>query len=162
QEVGLRDFPWFYTHGVAVADYDNDGWPDLLLTGWGRLALLKNVDDGKGGRRFVDVTAKAGLTDARWSTSAAWADLNGHGLPDFDVRHSVDWSFANNPPCKDYRGGTQRDVCPPKSFTGLPHVLYLNNGNGTFRDASKEAGLRLPRTEADYDQLTHLGPDAKK
>jgi hypothetical protein len=162
QEVGLRDFPWFYTHGVAVADYDNDGWPDLLLTGWGRLALLKNVDDGKGGRRFLDVTAKAGLTETRWSTSAAWADLNGDGLPDLYVCHYVDWSFANNPPCKDYRGGAQRDVCPPKSFTGLPHVLYLNNGNGTFRDASKEAGLRLPRTEADYDQLTHLGPEAKK
>jgi hypothetical protein len=162
EEVGLKDFPWFYAHGAAVADYDNDGWPDLLLTGWGRLALLKNVDNGKGGRQFIDVTARAGLSDGRWSSSAAWADFNGDGLPDVYVCHYVDWSFANDPPCHDYRGGNLRDVCPPKKFTGLPHVLYLNNGDGTFRDASKEAGLRMPRTEADYDLLTHLGPEAKQ
>ena len=61
-EVGL-DQPWFYTHGGAVADYDRDGWPDLLVTGYGRVALFHNEPDGKGGRRFVDVTAKAGLHD---------------------------------------------------------------------------------------------------
>src|SRR5438105_8239846 len=60
-EVGL-DQPLFYTHGVAVADYDRDGWPDLLVTGWGQMALYHNEADGKGGRRFVDVTRKAGLT----------------------------------------------------------------------------------------------------
>src|SRR5262249_42399884 len=74
-EVGL-DRPLFYTHGCAVADYDNDGWPDLLLTGWGGVVLYHNEPDGKGGRRFRDVTAKAGLTDWRWATSAAWADLD--------------------------------------------------------------------------------------
>src|SRR5580658_5470162 len=60
--------PWFYTHGVAVADYDNDGWPDLLVTGYGRLALFHNVPDGQGGRRFEEVTERAGLKDKLWST----------------------------------------------------------------------------------------------
>jgi hypothetical protein len=165
-EVGLADFPWFYSHGCAVADYDNDGWPDLLVTGWGRLALFHNepVDpkDPSKGRRFREVAQEAGLTDSSWSTSAAWADFNGDGFPDLYVCHYVDWSFRNNPPCQDYQNGKLPDVCPPKQFNALPHVLYLNNGNGTFRDASKEAGLRLPRTEQEYDQLTHLGQEAKR
>ena len=69
-ETGI-DQILFYNHGCAVADYDNDGWPDLLVTGWGRLALLHNEPDGKGGRRFVDVTRKAGLTSTLWSSSTA-------------------------------------------------------------------------------------------
>src|SRR5579864_127069 len=96
KEVGL-DGPTFYTHGVAVVDYDCDGWPDLLITGWGRLALYHNESDGKGGRRFVDVTRAAGLTDNLWSTGAAWGDLNGDGYPDLYVCHYVNWSFANHP-----------------------------------------------------------------
>jgi hypothetical protein len=154
--------PWFYTHGCAVADYDNDGWPDLLVTGWGRLALLHNEPDGKGGRKFVDRTQKAGLTDTGWSTSAAWGDLDGDGFPDLYVCHYVNWSWANNPPCKDYRDQTRRDVCPPKQFTALPHVLYRNNRDGTFADVSKVAGLRVPRQDADYDRLIHLDADARK
>jgi hypothetical protein len=163
-EVGLDRLadgqPWFYTHGAAVADYDNDGWPDLLVTGWGRLALLHNVSDGKGGRRFEDATRTAGLTDRLWSTGAAFADLDGDGLPDLYVCHYVDWSWDNNPPCKDYQNQTRPDVCAPKVFTGLPHVLYHNNGDGTFTDVSAVAGLRVPRTDDAYARLTHLGPDA--
>lgn len=153
--------PWFYSHGCAVADYDNDGWPDLLVTGFGRLALFHNEPDGKGGRRFVDVTSAAGLADNRWSTSAAWGDLDGDGFPDLYVCHYVDWSWANNPPCKDYRDQTQPDVCAPKIFTALPHVLYRNNRNGTFTDISAAAGLRLPRNDAAYAQLAHLDADAR-
>jgi hypothetical protein len=145
-EVGLDRLadgaPWFYTHGCAVADYDNDGWPDLLVTGWGRLALLHNVSDGKGGRRFEDVTRTAGLTDDLWSTSAAFADLDGDGYPDLYVCHYVNWSFANHPECPGYGGDARRDVCPPKQFKALPHRLYHNNGDGTFRDVTREAGLR--------------------
>jgi predicted Zn-dependent protease len=148
--------PWFYTHGCAVADYDNDGWPDLLVTGYGRLALFHNVPDGTGGRRFEEVTRKAGLTDRLWSTSAAWADLDGDGFADLYVCHYVNWSFANNPPCKDYRDQTQPDVCPPKVFQALPHALYRNNGDGTFTEVGAEAGLRVPRTEAAYSRLAHL------
>lgn len=141
KEVGL-DQPVFYTHGCAVGDFNRDGWPDLLVTGWGRVVLYRNEPDGKGGRRFVDVTQEAGLTEALWSTSAAWADLDGDGYPDLYVCQYVNWSFANNPRCGGYAAKIPRDVCPPKTFTGLPHRLYRNNGNGTFTDVSKEAGLR--------------------
>jgi hypothetical protein len=154
--------PWFYTHGCAVADYDNDGWPDLLVTGYGRLALWHNVPDGKGGRRFEEVTRRAGLTDTLWSTSAAWGDLDGDGFPDLYVCHYVNWSWDNNPPCKDYRDQTKPDVCPPKAFLGLPDTLYHNNGDGTFTDISDEAGLRRARPDAAYGRLTHLSPEARE
>src|SRR5207249_8045198 len=138
-EVGLDQLR-FYTQGVAVADYNNDGWPDLLVTGWGRLALFRNDPDGRGGRRFVEVTREAGLTDDLWSTSAAWADLDGDGYPDLYVCHYVDWSLAaNHPRCLGF-DGERRDICPPGQFTALPHRLYRNNGDGTFRDVSKAAG----------------------
>ncbi len=139
-EVGL-DIDWFYTHGCAVADYDNDGWPDLLVTGWGRVALFHNEPNPNGkGRRFVDVTKKAGLDDALWSTSAAWADLDGDGFPDLYVCHYVDWSFKKHPKCHYRQDGTP-DVCPPKNFDALPHVLYRNNRDGTFTDVSRESGI---------------------
>lgn len=140
---------WFYSHGAAVGDYDRDGWPDLLLTGWGRLALFHNepVDakDPAKGRHFVDVARRAGLTSQSWSTSAGWADFDGDGFPDLYVCHYVNWSFANHPRC-----GRPPDVCPPKVFDGLPHKLFRNNRDGTFRDVSIEASLRLG------------GPDASK
>jgi enediyne biosynthesis protein E4 len=137
--------PWFYTHGCAVADYDRDGWPDLLVTGWRAVALFRNVpvdpgDPGKG-RRFEDVTARAGLgTGIDWATSAAFGDLDGDGFPDLYVCQYVDWSWQKHPSCS-YDGKTP-DVCPPKSFDGLPHKLYRNTGRGTFVDVSREAGLR--------------------
>ncbi|MFO0841226.1 MAG: VCBS repeat-containing protein, partial [Gemmataceae bacterium] len=124
EQVGLATLdggrPWFYTHAAAVADYDRDGWPDLLVTGWGRVALFRNVPDGKGGRRFEDVSARAGLDRGiTWATSAAFADFDGDGYPDLYVCQYVDWSFSNHPKC-DYDGKTP-DVCPPKKFQGLPH-----------------------------------------
>jgi hypothetical protein len=137
--------PWFYSHGVAVGDYDRDGWPDLLVTGWRGVALFHNVPvdpkDPSKGRRFEDVTARAGLaTGIDWATSAAWADLDGDGYPDLYICQYVDWSWKKHPSCS--YDGKIADVCPPKNFHGLPHKLYRNTGKGTFVDVSKEAGLR--------------------
>jgi hypothetical protein len=153
-EVGLDTLadrePWFYTHGAAVADYDCDGWPDLLVTGYGRVALFHNEPDGNGGRRFVEVTKAAGLTDDLWSTSAAWADLDGDGYPDLYICHYVDWSLTtNHPQCVGF-DGKHRDICPPVHFTAQPHRLYRNNGDGTFSDVSKIAGLRVEHPGKDY------------
>jgi hypothetical protein len=133
---------WFYSHGAAVADYDGDGRPDLLVTGWGRLALFHNVPADparpEAGRRFEDVTAAAGLDrDITWATGAAFGDLDGDGRPDLYVCQYVDWSFANNLRCSD---GRILDICPPKRFSGLPHKLYRNAGS-RFLDVSAEAGL---------------------
>jgi hypothetical protein len=88
------------------------------------------------------MTEKAGLTDTLWSTSAAWADFNRDGFADVYICHYVNWSFKNHPHCKDFREGRLQDVCPPKQFEALPHIIYMNEGNGTFRQASEEAGLR--------------------
>jgi hypothetical protein len=148
-EVGLDKLaggkPWFYTHGVAVADFDRDGWPDLLVTGWRNVALFRNVPvdphDPKQGRRFADVTAQAGLDRGiDWATSAAFADLDGDGYPDLYVCQYVDWSWKKHPACK-YDGKTP-DVCPPKHFAGLTHKLYRNTGRGAFVDVSRQAGLK--------------------
>jgi hypothetical protein len=158
-EVGLDKLaggqPWFYTHGAAVADYDRDGWPDLLVTGWGRVALFRNVPadlkDPTKGRRFQDVTKAAGLDRGiTWATSAAWGDLDGDGYPDLYICQYVNWSFANHPRCSD---GKTADVCPPSWFDGLPHKLYRNTGTGRFIDVSTEAGL-IP---AGHDSCKGLG-----
>jgi len=141
REAGL-DVPWFYTHGVAVADYDRDGWPDLLVTGYGRLALFHNEPDGQGGRHFVDVTEKAGLRDDLWATSAGWADLDGDGFPDLYVCHYVDWSFANDPVCPGYVAGVKRDVCAPEMFKPLVHALFRNEKGKTFRNVAAEQGFK--------------------
>jgi hypothetical protein len=157
KEAGL-DVDWFYTHGAAVADIDNDGWPDLLVTGWHELRLYHNepVDpkDPSKGRKFVDWTEKSKLPQDLWTTSAAFADFDGDGFVDLYVCQYVDWSFDKNPVCT-YDSKT-RDVCPPKQFHALPHHVFRNNGDGTFTDVSKEAGLRMPRVEEDYKQLTWL------
>lgn len=126
--------PWFYSHGVAVADYDLDGWPDLLITGYGRIALFRNVTDGRNGRKFEDVTRQLNLRDDSWSSSAGWADLDGDGYPDLYVCHYIDWSFANHPICKSLRNGSDREVCPPQYFKPLVHALYRNLQGKSFED----------------------------
>ncbi len=150
----------FYTHGAAVADYDKDGWPDLLVTGWHHLALFHNEPvypkDPTEGRKFVEVSKQAGMPDDLWTTSAAWGDLDGDGYPDLYVCQYVNWSFEGNHPLKCTYDGHTRDVCPPKNFVGLEHKLFRNLGNGTFKDVSKEAGLRVARTEEEWKQLTWL------
>lgn len=160
-EAGLGDIS-FYSHGCAVADYNRDGWPDLLVTGYGRLALFRNVSDARGGRRFLDVTRAAGLLGEHfWSTSAAWGDLDGDGWPELYVCQYVDWSLQNNPTCEGYARTVERDICSPKQFEALPHALYRNNRDGTFTNVTRRAGLHTERQERDYEELTFLSDKAK-
>ena len=126
-----------YSHGAAVADVNEDGFPDALVTGYGGVMLYLNQGDGC----FVEATEGSGLTDHSWSTSAAWGDLNGDSVLDVYLAHYVDWSLENNPVCAG-PPGHPRDVCPPRRFEALPHSVYFGNGDGTFRDATSEAGLR--------------------
>ncbi len=151
EEAGLAGVTG-YTHGAAVADYDGDGRPDLLVTGYEGMRLYRNVD----GKRFVDVTKEAGLTDPRWVTGAAFADLTGKGRPDLYVCRYVEWSFANHPHCPARADAARRDVCEPQRFAATPHSFYRNEG-GKFVEASEGAGLRkdgkgLGVVIADFDE----------
>lgn len=126
----------YYSHGVAAADFDNDGFCDALITGYGGLLLLQNQGDGT----FVEVAKLVGLTDSMWSSAAAWGDLNGDGTLDLYVSHYADWSFQNHPFCPGPKPGT-RESCPPREFKGLQHTMYFSLGDGTFRDVTEESGL---------------------
>lgn len=126
-----------YSHGVAVADFDEDGFPDILVTGYGGVTLYRNQGDGF----FSDTTEAAKLSDQLWSTSAAWGDFNGDAILDVYIAHYVSWSINNNVLCTG-SPGHPRDVCPPQTFDPLPDTIYFGNGNGSFRNATVDAGLR--------------------
>lgn len=126
-----------YTHGCTVGDYDNDGFPDIVVTGYGGLQLFRNLGDGT----WEMSQDSAGLSDDRWSSSAGWGDLNGDGVLDLYVAHYVDWSWKNNPPCRLPPKGIL-DVCPPREFRGLDDTVYFSCGDGTFVDSSATAKLR--------------------
>ena len=129
------DVPRHYSHGCSVGDFNNDGFPDALITGYGGLTLWRNQGDGT----FQEVTSEALLVDSSWSSSAGWGDINGDGTPDLYVAHYVNWSLKNNPPCTS--SGSKRDVCPPRQFDPLDDTIYFGNGDGTFQDQTKTAGL---------------------
>lgn len=126
----------FYSHGTAVTDFDNDGFADCLITGYGGLQLLVNQGDGT----FLEDSQSAQLLDNQWSSSAAWGDFNGDGSSDLYVAHYVDWSPQNHPFCKAPMP-PQREICPPRQFNGLTDTVYFSNGDGTFCDVSVEVGL---------------------
>lgn len=131
-----------YCTGVAVADYDNDGWQDIFVTCRPRNILYRNRGDGT----FQDVTAKAGVglpvsgKEPLWSIAAGWIDYDNDGWLDLFVSNYCNWSPANNVYCGDARAGV-RIYCDPRQFKGQPNTLYRNNRDGTFRDVSKEAGI---------------------
>ena len=136
QGSGLAAAP-YYSHGAAVGDCDNDGFPDLLITGYGGLLLYRNDGDGT----FRETAEAAGLSDPLWSSSAAWGDVDQDGDADLYVVHYADWSFDNHPFCRG-PAPDQREVCPPRQFEPLSDILFTNDGDGNFRDASREVGLR--------------------
>ena len=125
-----------YAMGAAVADYDNDGHPDLFVPGVGQPTLYRNTGQG----RFEDVTTKAGITPSRWSVAAAWFDMDRDGHLDLFVVNYLDWTDGADRFCGD-RVRDLRVYCHPKYYTGLPNQLYRNNGNGTFEDVSKASGI---------------------
>lgn len=125
------------THGCSAADYDADGFADLLVTGFGGLQLFHNLGDGS----FEEVHHEVGMDDTLWSSSAAWADFNGDQHLDLYVDHYVDWSPENDPVCPGPEG--KREICSPRKFEPLPHIIYFSNGDGTFRDATSEARLNV-------------------
>ena len=125
--------------GVAVGDYDNDGFPDLFVLGYGRCILYHNNGDGT----FTDATTRAGVENSgRWASSAAWFDYDNDGRLDLVIANYVDWSPERNFYCGD-QGPGMRSYCHPDDFRGQPPTLYHNNGDGTFTDVSKSSGLGL-------------------
>jgi hypothetical protein len=127
--------------GASVGDYNNDGWQDLLVTCFGGVVLYRNNSDGT----FTDVTRQAGLgKDSLWATGAAFGDYDNDGWADLFVDHYVDMNlndlptFGSRPTCKYHAIDVQ---CGPRGLKGSPDNLYHNNGNGTFTDVSKQAGV---------------------
>ena len=149
REAGL-DLPAGYGMGVAVSDYDNDGDPDLYLTHFGPNRLYRNNGDGT----FSDVTGRAGVAGAEWSTGAAFFDYDRDGAPDLYVVNYLDATFERNPPC-EMKG--IRAYCHPRHFAGVPDRLYRNLGDGRFGEVSRSSGILNPEGKglgvvaADFD-----------
>ncbi len=146
-----------YGMGVAIGDYDNDGWPDIYVVNVTKNQLFHNDHDGT----FTDVTDKAGvgggMLDGKkmWSVSAAWVDYNNDGLLDLFVSNYCKWEVNKDPFCGP--NPSKRAYCHPKNYEPLPNTLYRNNGDGTFADVSQETGIAkyvgkgMGAAIADYD-----------
>jgi len=149
----------FWGHGVATGDYDNDGMTDLYVSAWGPDKLFRNRGDGT----FADVSEAAGVRDDRWGASVAFADFNNDGMLDLFIANYVDFDTKTVPrradpehPCY-YRGAMV--MCGPTGLQSEVDILYRNNGDGTFTDATQSAGVRtdvgmfgLGVAVADYDE----------
>jgi hypothetical protein len=143
-----------YGYGVAVGDYDNDGFEDLFVTEYGGNRLYHNNGNGT----FTDVTEKAGVGGNGWSTSAAWVDLDNDGFLDLVVLRYVQWDFEDHVCLVN---GTLRTYCRPDSFAPIEPLVYHNNGDGTFTEVSHQIGLDKPGKGlgiaiADYDRDGHV------
>jgi hypothetical protein len=156
--------------GVTVGDYDNDGWPDIFVTGVGGNRLFHNVSDGHDGRRFEDVTRAAGVEGVgRWPkssqgdflqtrtplgfpSSAAFLDYDGDGLLDLFVCYYVTWSPALDLKQSFHLRNGQPAYGPPTAFEGAQCILYRNLGNGRFEDVSIKAGIQVFEHEVGTEQ----------
>jgi hypothetical protein len=139
-KAGVTNERWGF--GVAVGDYDNDGWPDIYVSNFGKNRLYHNNHDGT----FTDVAEKAGVTLGNWSNGASFGDYDGDGRLDLFVPGYVHWDMAHLPApgfafCK-FRG--EPVLCGPRGLKGEGDHLFHNNGDGTFTDVSKKAGVTDP------------------
>jgi hypothetical protein len=138
-----------YGMGVAVGDYDNDGYPDLYVTSYGKNILYHNNGNGT----FTDVTAKAGVAGGGWSVSAGFFDYDNDGKLDLFVTRYMEWDTKHSKDC----GGNFHTYCPPEEFPATTNILYHNNGDGTFTDVSQRSGIAAKKGRAlgvafaDYD-----------
>jgi len=130
--------------GIAIADYDNDGWPDIYVSNFGKNRLYHNNHDGT----FTDVAEKAGVTLGNWSTGSTWGDYDGDGRLDLFVPGYIHYDMANQPSSGaqgspfsfcEFRG--EAVMCGPRGLKGEPDHLFHNNGDGTFTDVSEKAGV---------------------
>ena len=141
-----------YGMGVAVGDYDNDGFDDLFVTALGQSRLFHNNGNGT----FTDVTQKAGLSGPReLSTSAAWVDYDKDGRLDLVIGNYVQWTQETDLYCT--LDGKNKSYCTPESYKGTSARLWHNRGDGTFEDVTQKAGLAEPTSKTmgiallDYD-----------
>lgn len=153
EKVGLAGVG--YGMGVAVGDFDNDGYEDLYVTAYGGNKLYRNNADGT----FSDATEKAGVGGGGWSTSAAWVDLDQDGLLDLVVLRYLKWDFEEIW-CGEYRPG-YRAYCHPDRFKPESPLVYHNEGNGRFNEISQTIGLAKPGKGlgiaiVDYDHDGHI------
>ena len=142
EKAGVGNGRWGF--GCAVADYDNDGWPDIYVSNFGKNRLYHNNHDGT----FTDVAEKAGVALGNWSTGATWGDYDGDGNLDLFVPGYVHYDLAHPPASGDqgvaysfcqFRG--ENVMCGPRGLKGEPDRLFRNNGDGTFTDVSEKAGV---------------------
>ncbi|NQV26805.1 MAG: CRTAC1 family protein [Rhodopirellula sp.] len=134
-QVASLDTAINYSHGCIAGDYDNDGFMDIAITGYGQTLLCRNQGDGT----FTSTADAMNDCRDRWTSSAGWGDVNGDGNLDLYAACYVNWTFGNNPSCTGPSG--RQDVCPPRQFDGLDDILLLNGGHGDFQDIGRQVGL---------------------
>jgi hypothetical protein len=121
--------------GVAIGDYDDDGFDDIYVTNYDENQLLRNMGDGT----FEDVTQAAGVSDRRWSCASAFADLNGDGLLDLYVSNYVEYDVHHPKDCRNAQGKPR--MCHPRELPGIDDECFFNRGDGTFAAVAKQRGL---------------------